>query len=102
MNKFIQDKKPELETLCVKFNVRQLELFGSAVKGNFDLKSNDIDFLVEFNDTGIEYYADCYFGLLKELETLFSYPIELVVTSSIKSPYFHKSIEKNRELLYAA
>lgn len=102
MNKLIYDKKPELEVLCAKFNVRRLELFGSAVRGDFDLKSSDIDFLVEFNDAGLAYYADCYFGLLEALGSLFSCPIEIVMMSSIKNPYFLESIEKNRELLYAA
>ena len=57
---------------------------------------------MEFNDAGLEYYADCYFGLLEALESLFSCPIEVVVISSIKNPYFLESIEMNRELLNAA
>ncbi len=102
MNILIRDKKRELEALCIKYGVRQLEIFGSAATGDFDSKSSDIDFLVEFNDAGLKYYADCYFGLLEALELLFSYPIELVILSSVKNPYFLKSIEKDRELLCAA
>jgi len=102
MNKLLQDKKTELEELCKKFSVFQLEVFGSIVKGNFDAKSSDIDFLVEFNVEGIDCYADCYFGLLEALESLFPCPIELIVISSLKNPYFIESIEKSRELLYAA
>jgi len=47
-------------------------------------------------------YADSYFGLLEALEQLFNRPVDLVVASAIKNPYFRESIERTRVLLYAA
>ena len=102
MNKIIQQKQPQLEELCRQYHAQRLEVFGSVTRDDFDPATSDIDFLVEFDETGVENYADCYFGLLESLESLFARHIELVVISSLKNPYFLQNIEKNRTLLYAA
>ncbi len=102
MINLVEEKLQEIEKLCQKFKVRRLELFGSAANGEFDMRRSDIDFLVEFNEEGIENYADCYFGLLEALEKVLGYSVDLVVFSAIKNPYFIQSIENSRELLYAA
>jgi len=57
--------------------------------------------LVEFAPPIGPGYADRYFGLLEALEALFGRPVDLVVASAIKNPYFRESVEKTRELLYA-
>ena len=102
MNKIILDKQPQLIELCKQFHAQRLEVFGSVTREDFDPANSDLDFLVEFDKLGVDNYADCYFGLLEALETLFSRKIDLVVISSVKNPYFLKHIEKNRALLYAA
>ena len=102
MNKIIQTKQKQIDVLCKKYHVKALEVFGSAASNTFDATQSDIDFLVEFDQTGIENYADSYFGLLGALKDLFKQPIDLVVSSSIKNPYFLESIEKDRAALYAA
>lgn len=102
MNKIVQEKQLQLEQLCQQYHAQRLEVFGSVVRGDFDPGTSDIDFLVEFDEVGVKNYADCYFGLLDALESLFGLPVELVVISSLKNPYFLQSIEKNRILLYAA
>lgn len=102
MNPLIEKHRQELEELCRRFHVRRLELFGSAADERFNLSSSDIDFLVTFNDLKPGEYADTYFGLLEALQDLLQRPIDLVVASAIKNPYFLEEIEKNRTLLYAA
>jgi len=47
-------------------------------------------------------YADTYFGLLEAIEELFGARVDLVVASAIKNPYFHKSVDDTKALLYAA
>jgi len=47
-------------------------------------------------------YADRYFGLLESLEALFGRPVDLVVASTVKNPYFRQSLDTTRTLLYAA
>lgn len=53
----VEDKLTELTELCSEFRVRRLELFGSAVSGEFELGSSDLDFLVEFESMKPSEYA---------------------------------------------
>ena len=98
----IEEKKDELFALCRKFNVRTLELFGSAARGTFDLESSDLDFLVDIASQEPVRHADDYFGLLFALENLFSRHVDLVEDGASKNPYFLKSIAIDRTVLYAA
>jgi hypothetical protein len=82
--------------------VRRLELFGSAAREDFDPSSSDMDFLVEFQEVPPGKHADCYFGLLEALESLFGRPVDLAETKAIRNPYFLAAIEKTRTVLYAA
>lgn len=102
MYKLIQDNQHQLEQLCRRFHAQRLEVFGSATRDDFDPAISDIDFLVEFDESGLKNYADNFFGLQESLQALFNRSIELVVISSVNNPYFLQSIEKNRTVLYAA
>jgi len=102
MIELLQKFRPQIEELCARHHVRRLELFGSAALGKFDSATSDIDFLVEFQPLDQGAYADHYFGLLEELETILGRKIDLVVIRAVKNPYFLESIERSRELLYAA
>ncbi len=98
----ILSRKAELERICLRHGVRRLELFGSAVSGFYRQNESDLDFLVEFEPLPVGSYADAFFGLLEELEALFGRPVDLVVASAIRNPYFKESVESNKALLYAA
>ena len=98
----IEDRRAAIEELCRRFRVRRLELFGSAVGGNFDRQSSDLDFIVEFDNLREGEYADTYFGLAEALRDLFRRDVDLVVLAAVKNPYFRESIERSRTLLYAA
>jgi hypothetical protein len=92
----------ELVKLCQEFHVRRLELFGSALSGVFDSKRSDLDFLVEFGPLPAGAYADAFLGFKEAAEKLFGRPVDLVVRSAIRNPYFLESIERGKALLYAA
>ncbi len=98
----VESHKTELEQLCRRHHVRRLDLFGSAATGTYRPGESDLDFLVEFHPLAPGSYADAYFGLLESLERLFGRPVDLVVASAIKNPYFLQSIEQARAVLYAA
>jgi predicted nucleotidyltransferase len=98
----IDDQKEALESLCRRFRVRRLELFGSAASGKFDPDASDLDFLVSFEDLRPGEYADAYFGLLEALQGIFRRKIDLVVARSVKNPFLLERIRQSRALLYAA
>ena len=98
----VEERATSIESLCRRFRVRRLELFGSAASGSFNPESSDLDFLVEFEDLPPGEYAEAYFGLLEELQGMFRRNIDLVVAHSLRNPYLIESIQRSRALLYAA
>lgn len=90
-----------IASLCRRFGVRRLSVFGSAVAGPFDPARSDVDFLVEFED-GTDELFDAYFGLKEALEQLLERPVDLVMPKSLENPYFAASVERSRRDLYAA
>ena len=83
--------------------VRRLELFGSAATGDgFRDGESDLDFLVEFLPLEPGTHADAYFGLLAALEDLLQRPVDLVMVRAIGNPYFLESVNRTRQVLYAA
>ncbi len=98
----LEQRRTDIEALCRRFQVRRLDTFGSAASGAFPGEDSDLDFLVEFESPAAGGFADRYFGLLEALEQLFQRPVDLVVDSAIRNPYFRESIERSRALLYAA
>jgi predicted nucleotidyltransferase len=91
-----------LEEICRHYNVKRLELFGSAAIGRYRPDESDLDFLVEFDPLTIGSYADAYFGMLEDLERRFGRPVDLVVASAIRNPYFRDSVERTKALIYAS
>jgi len=102
MNALIRPHLDAIAGLCRHHDVRRLALFGSAAREDFDPLRSDVDFLVDFEPMAPGSYADAYFGLLLDLERLLGRPVELVVASAIKNPYFRESVERTQALLYAA
>ncbi len=102
MNRLIEENREELERVCRRHRVQRIELFGSATGPGFDPARSDLDFLVTFQELGSDQYADAYFGLLEDLQGLFQRPVDLVVASAIKNPYFRQAVESTRRLIYAS
>jgi predicted nucleotidyltransferase len=102
MNCLIEEKRRELELICRRRKVQRIDLFGSAAGPAFDPVNSDLDFLVTFEALDPDSYADTYFGLLEDLQELFRRPVDLVVASAIRNPYFRQAVETTRTLVYAA
>ena len=99
----IAEKRHELEALCHRLGVSRLQLFGSAASGEFRANRSDLDFLVVFQSRAPSLgYVDRYFELLESLEQLFGRPVDLVVDSAIRNPFFRASLDRTKTLLYAA
>ena len=92
-----------IEALCREFGVLRLELFGSAATGEFDPARSDVDFLVEYPE-GYDFglWLTRYFAFKERLEDLLGYPVDLVMVGAMRKPHFIESVNKSRQLLYAA
>jgi predicted nucleotidyltransferase len=103
MIKYIKEHQQELHNLCQRFNVKRLDVFGSALsEKKFDHNRSDIDFLVEFKTMDVVQHAKAYFGLLQTLQDMFSCNIDLIEIKAVQNPYFLDSINKSRSQIYAA
>lgn len=104
MMTILKQSQDELTRLCRKYHVRRLEAFGSAATGQeFDPDTSDIDFLVEFQpDQDLGPWLKHYFEFQRELETLFGRPVDLVMLSAMRNPWFIREANRTRRLLYAA
>jgi predicted nucleotidyltransferase len=102
VNNPLAEHRMAMEQLCRRYHVRRLELFGSAAIGADRPGESDYDFLVEFAPLAPGAYADTFFGLQEALEDLLKRPVDLVVSSAIRNPYFRESIDRTKSLVYAA
>jgi uncharacterized protein len=95
----IEQNKEEIIALCKEYGVSRLEIFGSAVTGEFDLERSDVDFLVEYSE---DFDYGRFFDLKDELERLLGREVQLVSSESLRNPYFIHAIETTKVPLYAA
>ncbi|MEQ8766415.1 MAG: hypothetical protein RL885_21055 [Planctomycetota bacterium] len=103
MIELIENNRAELATLCERYHVSRLELFGSATDpSRFDAAKSDVDFLVAFLPLEPGQHADAYFGLLEGLRELLGRPVDLVVDRAIRNRYFRQAVDHSRTVVYAA
>ena len=100
MNLNLSNYSDKLSNLCAVYEVKRLELFGSASRSDFDLEESDLDFLVVFSDIYTISAFDRYFGLKEDLEQLFQRPVDLVEVKAIRNPYFRQAVEQDKVLVY--
>ncbi len=92
----------EVASLCRRFGVQDLYVFGSAAEAGKISEVRDLDFLVKFSDMTPALYADSYFGLAESLSNLFGMKVDLVEEIAIRNPFFRKSIDNVKERLYGS
>ena len=88
----------DIAELCEEFGVERLELFGSAATGEVE-EANDIDFIVRFADRSPG-YANRYLDFAEALEELLDRKVDLVTERSIQNPYFRRSVDASRRVIY--
>ena len=72
--------------MCRRAGARRLDAFGAVVRADFDPATSDLDFLVEFDDVFRPLnYADAYFSLKENLESLFGRPVDQLPTAASKA-----------------
>lgn len=97
--KRIDTYSPDIAKLCVAHKVKTLYAFGSVLTDKFNDES-DIDFVVDFRNIPVEDYADNYFDFKFALQDILKRPIDLLEEKVITKPYFRKSINQQKQLVY--
>jgi uncharacterized protein len=88
-----------VEVLCKKYKVSKLFAFGSVLTERFSAES-DIDLVVDFDNVGINEYADNYFDFKFSLQDTFHRKIDLLEEKAIRNPYMRQSIDLSKRLIY--
>lgn len=96
------DRMDAIRQACKHFNVVQLDIFGSALREDFEPNRSDIDFLVDFGPMPPVDKPDAYFGLLNELRTILGTEVDLVMVGALKNRYIRDDVNRTKQQLYAA
>ncbi|MBI1318360.1 MAG: DNA polymerase subunit beta [Candidatus Hydrogenedens sp.] len=100
MNAHVVLDMDTLKAFCQKWRVRELSLFGSALRDDFGPES-DLDFLVSFEpDARFDLFD--LIDMRNELSAAFGRPVDLVEKEALRNPWRRQEILRTREVLYAA
>ncbi|MEZ4848510.1 MAG: nucleotidyltransferase domain-containing protein [Bacteroidia bacterium] len=95
-------KLSAIQEICRKYKVKYLWAFGSVLRDDFR-KDSDIDFLYDLDEETInegEYLYNLDGLIAGLLATFPDRKIDLVHYQSLRNPYFIKSVEATKRLLY--
>ena len=100
MNANVQLDRDTLAAFCQKWRIRELSIFGSALRDDFG-PGSDLDFLVSFDPEAGWDFSDML-DMKEELETRFGCAVDLVEKEALRNPWRKYEILRTREVLYAA
>jgi hypothetical protein len=99
----INIQEDKLSEICNRYKIRELALFGSALRKDFT-ENSDVDLLYVFEENtthGLFYVAE----IKEEFEKLFGRPVDFVSRKAIersRNIYRKKAILENVKVIYAA
>ena len=95
----IQNYTKEIRNLCKIHKVKSLYAFGSVLTEKFNPES-DVDLIVDFQQIDVLDYGDNYYNLKFSLEDIFKRKVDLLEEKAIRNPYFLKTLNQNKKLIY--
>lgn len=92
--------KAAVNGFCLRWRIRELSLFGSALRDDFGPES-DLDFLVSFDaDAGWDLWE--LTNMREDLISIVGREVDIVVKEALRNPYRKKEILTNRLVIHAA
>lgn len=91
----------QIQQLCAEYQVRQLDVFGSVLREDFNAKS-DIDFLVVFQRNGYDGAFEQFMNFKGALEQLLGRPVDILVDRPFRNSIFQQEVDQTRRSVYAA
>ena len=85
---------------CRKWRVKELAIFGSALRDDF-APDSDVDVLVELQpDHGLGLYD--WVDMIDELSAIFGRKVDLVAKGGLRNPFRRREILRSAEVVYAS
>ena len=102
MHPAIDQHRNEISSICKRYRVSKLDVFGSAArKVDFKINSSDADFLIEF-EPDVQVGLDQLMGIKTELEKLLGRNVDLIEPEAVLNTFVKASIQRHQESVYAA
>jgi hypothetical protein len=80
--------------------VRELSLFGSALRADFG-PASDVDFLVAFHD-GVVWGFDQLDDMTSEAEAIIGRRVDVVSARALRNPFLRADVMSSHRVLYTA
>ena len=93
-------KIDDIVSVCKKYRIMELSVFGSSIRDDFTQQS-DVDILVSFNQNSEINLFDIM-ELEKEFSLILNREVDVVEKESLKNPIRKNKILSTREIIYAA
>ena len=100
MNANVQLDREALVAFCGRWRIRELSIFGSALREDFGAQS-DLDFLVSF-EPGAGWDLWEMVAMREDLMAVVGRDVDIVVKEALRNPYRRKEILAHREVIHAA
>ena len=100
VNMEIEIPGDKIRSFCRHWKVRELSLFGSALRADFRPDS-DVDILVSFFEDARWSLFDLV-DMADELAVLFGRPVDLVEKDALRNPFRREASLPTRKIIYAA
>ncbi len=95
--KIIQNSREKISEICEKYQIKELSLFGSQVRGDFS-ETSDFDFLVNFKSEARISFFDLG-RIQNELEEIVKKKVDLVPKDGLK-PIIRQRVLAEAEVIY--
>lgn len=95
-NKIYEER---IRSLCTRFSIRKLSLFGSALHGSMK-EGSDVDLLVEFEPGHVPGLITLA-GMQNEFSAIFGHPVDLRTPNDL-SPLFRDAVQREAKAAYAS
>jgi predicted nucleotidyltransferase len=98
----IERRRTEIGALCRRYNVRRLDLFGSAARETDFTDASDVDLLVEFDDRRPAPSLHDFLEFRDALSRLIGRQVDLTMDGAVRNPYLRAAIDRSRLALHGA
>jgi predicted nucleotidyltransferase len=92
--------KEKIEDFCRRWKIKEMSLFGSVLRDDFD-QGSDVDILVSFTEDARWSLFD-WVDMIEELKGITGREVDLVERESLRNPFRRRAILTNKEVIYAA
>jgi uncharacterized protein len=96
----INQHRREIDSLCRRYGVRALALFGSVLRKDFDPSVSDVDIAVAFGPSPAESAARQYVDFKVALERLLARPVDLLEVGAMEDTPLKRIIERTKVPIY--